>query len=294
MGAYYRLINVDWAEPVKLSQAKSRVVVGDVVNGEQLFKARACVTCHSNYGQGNLLGPDLGDIGDMFNRNEFLVAVNQPSRGIKTDYETVEVVKKDGSMLMGRITSTDEENLSIMMMGNTVIDIPKGEVNAVNMKEKQSLMPPGLLSGLAPSELNDLLAYLKIREINLCFDGKASSPDGLDTDNMSGDEQAAIDGNEDTFWDEVDDQAEYRFKVTFKFPQSISTISIKGYLHHNFAPKSFDIISDGKVIKTITDAIYDDNRWLHTLPSFECTELELRIFDKYGRSPAIRELELFP
>jgi hypothetical protein len=47
--------------------------------------------------------------------------------------------------------------------GNTVVPIPRADVASIQVTG-QSLMPVGLLEGLSEKDLNDLLAYLRVRE----------------------------------------------------------------------------------------------------------------------------------
>ncbi len=128
---------------------------------------------------------------------------------------------------------------------------------------------------------------------NLALGGTASSPDGIEKDGAAGGDEAAIDGDADTYWDEVDNQEVYRLRVTFKSPQDVSAIRITGYQHHSYAPKDFEILCDGEVVKAVQDAWYESNRFAVTFPRTGCTSLELKITGRYGPSPAIRELEVF-
>jgi len=128
---------------------------------------------------------------------------------------------------------------------------------------------------------------------NLALGATATSPDGIDKDGASGGDQAAIDGKPETYWDEADNQKVYRLKVTFKAATVVSGLSILGHGHHNYAPKDFDIVCDGKVVKTVKNATYTNNRLQVRFGETRCTSLELKITGKYGPSPGIRELEIY-
>jgi hypothetical protein len=128
---------------------------------------------------------------------------------------------------------------------------------------------------------------------NYALDAKATSPDGLDSDGAASGDQAAIDGNPETYWDEQDGAKLYRLVVTFPQPTKLAVIRITGYQHHNYAPKDFDVLCDGKAVKSVRNAQYDDNRLTVAFPQTQCTSLELKITGYYGRSPAVRELEAF-
>lgn len=128
---------------------------------------------------------------------------------------------------------------------------------------------------------------------NLALGATATSPDDLDRDGAASGDQAAIDGDPATYWDEVDNRSLYRLVVTFEAPKVVSAIRIIGYQHHNYAPRDFEIRCDGKVVETVADAWYESNEFAVTFPATRCASLELRITGYYGASPAIRELEVY-
>lgn len=128
---------------------------------------------------------------------------------------------------------------------------------------------------------------------NLALGAIATSPDDLESDGAASGDQAAIDGNPNTYWDEKDGQKLYILRVQIKQPVTISAIRIMGYRHHDYAPKDFEIFCDDKMVKKVENAQYHDNLLTVFLPPTQCSVLELRITGYYGRSPAIRELEIF-
>jgi len=128
---------------------------------------------------------------------------------------------------------------------------------------------------------------------NLALAGTASSPDGLGPDGFAGNDQAGIDGDPATYWDEVDHQPLYRYRVTLPQQKTISSLGIMGVRHQDYAPKDFKVLCDGKVVTTVRDAAYEDNFVVVTFAPTACKVIELEITGRYGRSPAIRELELY-
>jgi len=128
---------------------------------------------------------------------------------------------------------------------------------------------------------------------NLALGAVASSPDDIDSDGAASGDQAGIDGDPATYWDEVNDQALYRFKVTFPAPTEVAAIRIMGHQQHMHSPKDFDILCDDRVVRSVKDAWYENNQFAVTFTPTKCTTLELKITGGYGPSPAIRELEIF-
>ncbi len=131
------------------------------------------------------------------------------------------------------------------------------------------------------------------KPVNLARDAKATSPDGLESDGNASGDQAAIDGKEDTYWDEADGRKLYRLVVTFPAPRKIAALRITGFQQHSYAPKDFEIICDGKVVKSIRNAQYQNNRMTAAFGETTCKAVELKITGYYGNSPAIRELEIY-
>jgi type 1 glutamine amidotransferase/HEAT repeat protein len=128
---------------------------------------------------------------------------------------------------------------------------------------------------------------------NLARGGLASSPDGIEKDGAAGGDQAAIDGNPETYWDEEDNQKVYRLRVQLRERSTVGCLRILGWAQQDYVPKDFEVRCDDKVVKTVTNAQYQ-NRWLSVaFPPVTCDALELVITGSHGPSPAIRELELY-
>jgi HEAT repeat protein len=127
---------------------------------------------------------------------------------------------------------------------------------------------------------------------NLARGAKASNPDGLAADGEGGPPAAAIDGNEKTYWDEVDGQPLYILRVELKESATVGALKVVGWKHESYAPRDFEILGDGRVLSRVENARYADNVLRVTLPPTACRTIELRITRAYGASPAIRELEI--
>jgi putative heme-binding domain-containing protein len=70
------------------------------------------------------------------------------------------IIKKDSTVLMGRVVSASEDYISLMLIGNQVIDIPRREI-ARSEDEPKSMMYEGLLSRLSDQQKDALLDYLQ-------------------------------------------------------------------------------------------------------------------------------------
>lgn len=152
---------------------------------------------------------------------------------------------------------------------------------------------------VSPEVLSSFAAKYAVpwkRNNNLAADAAVDSPDDLGPDLPVTDAVNAKNACDDDFgsyWDDKDGGPEYRLRLKFKTPIKPSRMEITGFEQENFAPKSFDIICDGKLLKTVENLKYSDNLAVIQISSSKFRTLELRIFAWYGGSPAIRELQLF-
>jgi hypothetical protein len=71
----------------------------------------------------------------------------------------IRVVKKDGKIFSGRLVNSDEQQLSLMVIGNNIVEIARKDIAKTENLEK-SLMYEGLLNGLSDEQKESLLNYL--------------------------------------------------------------------------------------------------------------------------------------
>ena len=159
MGAIYRFIKADWIKPNDPTNNTS-IIEGNAHHGHVVFRERACVTCHSVNGKDELLGPSLNGIGQLLNKEQMLESITNPSKNIKTGFDHVQIKKKNGTIIDGRMVTSDKEYIVVMTIGNKDIKIDRKNIRSSTMT-KTSLMPEGLLNGLNDSDIKDLLGYLQ-------------------------------------------------------------------------------------------------------------------------------------
>jgi putative heme-binding domain-containing protein len=131
---------------------------GSIESGKQLFDDQACSACHAAIGA-ELLGPNLSGVGKRLSRQDILEEIQFPSKIIKPSMGATRVIKKDGQVLLGRVINTDTLQVSLMLIGNKVVRIPRSEIQKTE-PEKKSLMYENLLNGLSKEEINNLLDYV--------------------------------------------------------------------------------------------------------------------------------------
>jgi putative heme-binding domain-containing protein len=130
---------------------------GDPSRGRAVF-ARVCMQCHTLFGEGGKVGPDItgSNRGDL---DYILQNVVDPNAVIPNDYRTSNLETKDDRVITGIVTKQDENAVTIITANETVI-VPRGDVKSLQQGEI-SMMPEGLLQALNSGEVRDLVAYLR-------------------------------------------------------------------------------------------------------------------------------------
>ncbi|MBI1788367.1 MAG: PQQ-dependent dehydrogenase, methanol/ethanol family [Acidobacteria bacterium] len=139
-----------------LSGAAEEAAAGDAGAGGKLFAAH-CARCHMFGGKGGRLGPDLSAIREEKKTAELRRAITHPSESLRPGFETVEVKRRDGSLLRGARRNEDTFSIQLMDEAEKLHLLLKKDV-AEARSPKQSLMPE---IPLQPGQVDDLIAFLK-------------------------------------------------------------------------------------------------------------------------------------
>ena len=137
--------------------------VGDAARGRALFadpKRLACARCHRVRGEGGEVGPDLSDIAGKFPRDLLIESVLEPSRQIVEGYRPTIVATVDGRVLTGIVKGESAAELTLVDAEGRRQVVRKSEIEERKIGDV-SIMPVGLVSGLARQEFADLIAYLE-------------------------------------------------------------------------------------------------------------------------------------
>ena len=128
----------------------------DASHGRLVFNT-ACAACHTLYGEGGKVGPDLTG-GGRDNLDYLLENVLDPSAVVTADYRMSIVDLKDGRVLNAIIAAKTDRTLTLKTMTET-LTVERSEVTEIR-DSTLSLMPEGLLEALPPDQARDLIAYL--------------------------------------------------------------------------------------------------------------------------------------
>jgi|GEM_PF-662672 putative heme-binding domain-containing protein len=143
-------------------QVPRQLDAADAAAGRAIFIRKSCVACHA-VGQGRrTLGPDLSKLEKKLTRADLLEAMMDPDKKIRKGYESFVVLTDAGKVYSGRIVEKTDDAITLITTnekGVQEIVIKQDDIDVMK-QSTTSLMPRGLLKGLADSDIEDLLAYL--------------------------------------------------------------------------------------------------------------------------------------
>ncbi len=128
----------------------------DPSHGRAIF-SKTCATCHTLFGTGGNIGPDLTG-SQRANLDYVLENVVDPSAVVAKDYLMTVIATTDGRTLTGIIHHEDAKSLTLRTTTGDVI-LPINEIKH-RKTSPISMMPEGLLEALSTEDARDLISYL--------------------------------------------------------------------------------------------------------------------------------------
>ncbi|QOV88666.1 PVC-type heme-binding CxxCH protein [Humisphaera borealis] len=150
-------------ERVKVVDRMKKVVEagkGNASAGWKVFEAR-CAQCHTIYGKGGTLGPDLTGVG-RDDVTAILTNVLDPNLVIGKPYYVNVARLKDGDVVSGLLVEESESQIVLKDQTRTM-NIPRSNLQKLSVQEI-SFMPEGLEQQMSEQEFRDLVAFLLTRE----------------------------------------------------------------------------------------------------------------------------------
>ncbi len=133
---------------------------GDPIRGESVF-ARECASCHQLGGRGHDVGPNLAESAAT-EPGQLLADILAPNRSVQSNYVNYRLDTRDGRVVTG-ILVRESARAVTLRRGHGAEDV----VSRTNIDSLASmglsLMPEGLEDGVAPSEMADLIAFIRSR-----------------------------------------------------------------------------------------------------------------------------------
>lgn len=132
---------------------------GDVALGKSLFAQQGCIACHTLDSSQVAIGPFMGQIGSIMQRDQIAEAILRPNATISQGFQTVVVSTNDGSAHVGFVTNRNSDEITMRDMTGKITKIAVSKVKSEDHLPT-SMMPPGLANSLSLKEFASLVAFL--------------------------------------------------------------------------------------------------------------------------------------
>jgi putative heme-binding domain-containing protein len=142
----------------KAMQAIADTRGGNRDNGKGVFR-RVCVSCHKVGIEGANLGPEMTQVGKRLSPYKLVESIIDPNAEVDPKYLSTLVVTDEGKSITGLLVSETDNEL-VIFDGKEAKRIPADSIDE-RVQLKQSSMPEGLAATLSPTELLDVIEYLK-------------------------------------------------------------------------------------------------------------------------------------
>ncbi|MEO1618373.1 MAG: c-type cytochrome [Planctomycetota bacterium] len=143
-----------WCSPAAIAAA-------DVSRGRAVFQ-KTCAACHTLYGVGGKVGPDLTG-SNRANLDYILLNSVDPSDDVPDAYKTVSVLTVDGRVVNGVLAEEDSSRIVLKTAEQPRVVIAKEDIERRKVSPK-SMMPEGQLDQMEKQQVIDLIKYLRTTE----------------------------------------------------------------------------------------------------------------------------------
>jgi len=164
-----RLVEKHWGRitPATTGEKRARIASinhilgqghGNAAIGKQLFQ-KNCATCHTLFGEGNKVGPDLTWT-DRKNREFIITSIVDPSAVIRNEFVAYVVSTTNGRVLTGLVAESTPKTVTLLDDKNQRTLLPRDEIEQMKASP-QSLMPEKILDPFDDQQIRDLFSYLE-------------------------------------------------------------------------------------------------------------------------------------
>ncbi len=143
-------------EDVMLSLDK---IEADVALGEELFTQQGCIACHTLDSSEVAIGPFMGQIGSIMQRDQIAEAILRPNATISQGFQTALITTTDGASHVGFVTSRNSDEITMRDMAGQITKVAVPKVKSEDHLPT-SMMPPGLANSLSLEEFASMVAFL--------------------------------------------------------------------------------------------------------------------------------------
>lgn len=132
-------------------------MTGEAVRGKEVFK-KNCAVCHKLEDVGESIGADLKAIRDR-GTEAVLLNILDPNREVKPQFLSYVLVRNDGRVITGMITTETANSVSLRRPDGTSESVLRLDIESLH-STGLSYMPEGLEKQVDHQSMADLLAYL--------------------------------------------------------------------------------------------------------------------------------------
>lgn len=135
------------------------VRIGDAARGEALFfsEQTQCSTCHGVNGGGNLLSPDLGNIGATRTPGSLEDAILDPMAEVRAGQRFYQVTDLNGDRTEGLLLNQDTHSVQLLNGEEKLVAYQKDDLESHGFISSPM---PSYLDVLSPDEVADVVAYM--------------------------------------------------------------------------------------------------------------------------------------
>jgi len=135
------------------------VRIGDASRGESLFfsEQTQCSACHGVNGGGNLLSPDLANIGATRTPGSLEDSMLDPAKEVRAGQRFYQVTDMSGNRTEGLLLNQDTHSLQLLNGEEKLAAFQKSELDSHGFIPSPM---PSYLDVLSPAEVADLVAYM--------------------------------------------------------------------------------------------------------------------------------------
>lgn len=130
----------------------------DLQKGKILF-TKHCAACHRIAEDGYRIGPDISDLRTQTSA-QVIQAVLDPNRAIDANYIRYSLLTVDGQVHEGLLEESNDRIVVLRGQEDKRITVERAQVETLRASGV-SLMPEGFENQLTPSQMNDLIGYIK-------------------------------------------------------------------------------------------------------------------------------------
>ncbi len=156
------------SQPVTIAEVLDAMKSADSERGRELFlhpHGPGCFKCHQMEGRGNVLAPDLSDIGSRAKTPQVLIeSIIKPSAVITEGFAQQQVVTTDGKVFSGAVLEETGRSLKLVSSEGKLTTILKAEIEE-RIGTKISPMPAGFGKMMTAQQVADLTAWLMAQTV---------------------------------------------------------------------------------------------------------------------------------